>query len=139
MQILDTNDIISFLGKSYSGDLHFLWECLQVAVMEHWGKQSDPGSLCNLCSLINRTLVDKAAKTFSIEDEFVVHAFKAHLLAAICTHLNMKAHWNGCHQLQSLSWNNVSCLKMLTLENAHKSKLRENAHKSKLRENAHNS
>ena len=79
-------DTKAFLCKSYSGDI---WECLRVAVMEHWGKQSDPGSLCNLRSLINHTLVDKAAQTFSIADEFVVHAFKVHLLAAICTHVNM--------------------------------------------------
>ena len=72
--------------------------------MEHWGKQSDPGSLCNLRSLINRTLVDKAAKTFSIADEFVVHAFKVHLLAAICTHLNMSSVSEPVQHESSLEW-----------------------------------
>lgn len=104
MQILDTNDTISFLCISYSRDFHFLWECLQVAVMEHYGKQSDPGSLCNLRSLINRTLVDKAAKTFSNADESVVHAFKVHLLAAICTHLNMSSVSKPVEHESSLEW-----------------------------------
>ena len=76
----------------------------QVAVMEHYGKQSDPGSLCNLRSLINRTLVDKAAKTFSNADESVVHAFKVHLLAAICTHLNMSSVSKPVEHESSLEW-----------------------------------
>ena len=72
--------------------------------MEHWGKQSEPGSLSNLRSYINRTLVDKAAKKFSVGDEFLVHAFKAHLLAAICTSLNISSVSDPIQHEKSLEW-----------------------------------
>lgn len=83
--------------------------------MEHWGKQSDPGSLSNLRCLINRTLVDKSAKTFSVADEFVVHAFKAHLLAAICTHLNVSSPSEPIDHESSLEW--LSSLAKSVVEN----------------------
>ena len=83
--------------------------------MEHWGKQSDPGSLSNLRCLINHTLVDKSAKTFSVADEFVVHAFKAHLLAAICTHLNVYSPSEPIDHESSLEW--LSSLAKSVVEN----------------------
>ena len=41
--------------------------------------------LCNMREQINRKLVDKKVKVFSIGDEFLLHAFKAHLTARVCT------------------------------------------------------
>ena len=38
---------------------------------------------------IHRGLVDKAGKTFNIADEFVTHSVRAHMIAAICSHLGM--------------------------------------------------
>lgn len=75
-----------------------------MVLMEHWGKQSEPGSLSNLHSYINRTVVDKAGKKFSVADEFLVHAFKAHLLAAICNHLNVLSPSEPVPHKESLEW-----------------------------------
>ena len=68
-----------------AGDFHFLWECLRVLYMILWGTPAQPGSLCNLRELLNRKQVDKAVKVFSTGDEFLLHCFKAHLKARICT------------------------------------------------------
>ena len=57
--------------------------------MEYWSIPSNPGALSNLREYINCTQVDKAGKRFSVADEFIIHAFKAHFIAAICTHLNI--------------------------------------------------
>ena len=74
---------------SHVGDFHFLWECAKVILMAFWGKVGQPGSLCNLRNYVNRNLVDKTGKTFSVTDEFLLHAFKAHLMAAICEELSL--------------------------------------------------
>lgn len=86
------------------GDFHFLWECLKVVMETFWGKPSQPGSLCNLKEIINRKQVEKTAKNFSIADEFIIHAFKSHLVASICNILKIEN--ASCiipHQL-SLCW-----------------------------------
>ena len=72
-----------------TGDFHFLWECLRALFVIFWGTPSHPGSLCNIREFINRKQVDKGVSTFNIADEFVLHAFKAHLLASICNHLDI--------------------------------------------------
>lgn len=72
------------------GDFHFLWECLKVIIEHYWGKPAHHGSLCNLKEVISRKQVDKKAKNFSVADEFVLHAFKSHMIAAICNILNVK-------------------------------------------------
>ena len=64
--------------------------------MEHWGKQSDPGLLSNLRCLINRTLVDKSAKTFS-------------------THLNVSSPSEPIDHESSLEW--LSSLAKSVVEN----------------------
>ena len=56
---------------------------MKTVVETFWGSVALSGSLCNLREKVNRTQLDKNAKTFSIADEFVVHALKAHLLAAV--------------------------------------------------------
>ena len=75
----------------YSGDFHFLWECLRSVFIMFWGSPAHIGSLCNLREYIQRTGVDKAVKVFNRGDEFLVHAFKSHLLAAICTQLSIQS------------------------------------------------
>ena len=52
------------------GDFHFLWECARVLLLAFWGKVNEP--LCNLRNRVNRNLVDKQGKTFSVTDEFSI-------------------------------------------------------------------
>ena len=56
-----------------------------------WGDPSLPGSLCNIREYINRKQVDKGVKVFNVGDEFITHAFRAHLIASICCHLKLKS------------------------------------------------
>ena len=46
-------------------------------------------SLCNAREYISRRQVSKDVKVFSVGDEFVLHFFKAHLVASICTILRI--------------------------------------------------
>ena len=86
------------------GDFHFLWECARVILLAFWGKVNDPGSLCNLRNCINRNLVDKQGKTFSVTDEFICHAFEAHLTAAICEELQLESPEDDIPHELSLNW-----------------------------------
>ena len=54
-----------------------------------WGSPSHVGSLCNIRELVRRVQVDKKGKVFNVCDEFLLHVFKSHLLAAICTQLHI--------------------------------------------------
>ena len=63
-------------------DFHFLCECLKVIFEIFWGSPSQQGSLQ---FERNRNHVDKAAKVFSVADEFLVHVFKAYLSVSVCT------------------------------------------------------
>ena len=56
-----------------------------------WGDPTIPGSLCQLREYIRRVQVDKGVKYFNVGDEFLLHAFKGHLLAAICNSLSVEA------------------------------------------------
>ena len=49
-----------------------------------------PGSLCNLREQLNRKQIDKVVKVFNTGDEFLLHCFKAHLKARICTLLHFR-------------------------------------------------
>ena len=73
------------------GDFHFLWECACVLLLAFWGKVNEPGSLCNIRNRVNRNLVDKQGKTFSVTDEFICHVFEAHLTACICEELELQS------------------------------------------------
>ena len=75
---------IEMINITLSGDFHFLWECLRVVFTIFWGAPSENGSLCSMRELIQRKLVTKAVKVFNIGDEFLLHTFKAHLIARIC-------------------------------------------------------
>ena len=59
----------------------------RVLLLAFWGKVNQPGSLCNLRS----HLVDKLGNTFSVTDEFICHAFEAHLSAAVCEELSIES------------------------------------------------
>lgn len=59
--------------------------------MVFWGSPNHIGSLCNLREYVRRVQVDKNGKVFNVCDEFILHAFKSHLLAAICTQLKLQS------------------------------------------------
>jgi len=86
------------------GDFHFVWECLRVVFTIFWGSPSQIGSLCNLREYVQRLQVDKSVKTFNTGDEFVVHAFKGHLMAAVCTILKVNSAQDPVPHDSSLEW-----------------------------------
>ena len=89
IHFLHVYSIDLYASSSILGDFHFLWECLGVVFTMFWGSPAQPGSLCNLREFIRRTQVNKTAKVFNVGDEFLVHAFKAHLVAGILVKLNI--------------------------------------------------
>ena len=56
-----------------------------------WGSPSITGSLCQLREYVRRVQVDKDVKCFNVGDEFLLHVFKAHFSAALCTQLKLKS------------------------------------------------
>ena len=69
-----------------------------------WGSPAQIGSLCNLREYVQRLQVDKSVKTFNTGDEFVVHAFKGHLMAAVCTILKVNSPQDLIAHDSSLEW-----------------------------------
>ena len=69
-----------------------------------WGSVTQSGSICNLRELVNRTQLDKGAKTFSITDEVVIHALKANLLAAVYTMYNISSRDQSITHEVSAQW-----------------------------------
>ncbi len=57
-----------------------------------WGTPAQSGSLCNLREVIRRRSVDKGVKVFNVGDEFLMHAFKNHLISSIMTNLKIDDH-----------------------------------------------
>jgi hypothetical protein len=88
----------------HSGDFHFLWECQKALLMMHWGSPTQAGSLCNIRELIRRVQVDKAGKAFIVCDEFLLHAYKGHLIAAICTVLHIDTPEATIEHESTLQW-----------------------------------
>ena len=76
MQKYTCTSIHMCLHYQYTGDFHFLWECLRVVYTIFWGSPAQPGSLCHLREQVNRKQVDKAVKVFNVGDEFLLHCFK---------------------------------------------------------------
>ena len=72
--------------------------------MMHWGTPTQVGSLCNIRELIRRVQVDKAGKVFNVCDEFLLHAYKSHLIAAICTELNIDSPEADIEHDPTLHW-----------------------------------
>lgn len=87
-----------------TGDFHFLWECLRVIFTIFWGTPSDIGSMCNIREFISRKLVTKNVKVFNIGDEFLIHAFKAHFMARICSILHINSPEATILHPVSLDW-----------------------------------
>ena len=87
-----------------TGDFHFLWECLKVIFMIFWEPHVNHGSLSCMRDRISHKQVDKSVKVFSIGDEFLVHTFKAHLAARICTIFKLKAVSDDIPHEHSLQW-----------------------------------
>ena len=75
-----------------------------MIVDTYWGQPSLTGSLCHLREYINRLTVDRKAKTFSIADEFVLHTFRAHVLAAICDQLHIQSPSDPVAHDPTLEW-----------------------------------
>ena len=69
-----------------------------------WGTPSQPGCLCNLREIIRRTQVDKTGKVFNVGDEFVVHAFRAHLTAGILHNFGVKNTCDPIRHTTSKEW-----------------------------------
>ena len=69
-----------------------------------WGTPSQSGSLSNLREIARRTQVEKSVKIFNVGDEFLLHAFKAHLSAQICHLLNIKTPADKIDHPRSLQW-----------------------------------
>ena len=86
-----------------TGDFHFLWECLRVLFNIFWGTPSDTGSLCNMRKFIGRKQVNKAVKVFNVGDEFILHCFKAHFTARICTILGITSS-DDIEHTKNLEW-----------------------------------
>ena len=97
-------DIIMYMYIHTVGDFHFLWECLRVIFLIFWGTPAQAGSLCNLRELIRRVHVDKGVKVFSVGDEFVLHAFRAHLTAGILTQLKLKGTTDSIPHTYTKEW-----------------------------------
>ena len=69
-----------------------------------WGSPIHIGSLCNLREYVRRVQVDKNGKVFNVCDEFILYAFKSHLLAAICTQLKLQSLDTPIVHDQNLQW-----------------------------------
>ena len=69
-----------------------------------WGTPAQHGSLSNMREIVRRVQVDKGVKVFNIGDEFLVHSFKAHLLASICSLLKVNSTSEVIQHENSLDW-----------------------------------
>ena len=69
-----------------------------------WGTLLETGSLCNARDFICRKLVNKAVKVFSIGDEFLLHTFRAHLIARICTIFSIASPSEDIEHTPNLQW-----------------------------------
>ena len=81
-----------------------MWECLKLVIEAFWGSITTPGSVCNLREQIHRHKLDKHATKFSIADEFVQHAFEAHLRAHIYTFFGINSPTDPISHECSLQW-----------------------------------
>ena len=87
-----------------TGDFHFLWECLRVVFTIFWGTPSETGSLCNMREFVNRKLVTKTIKVFNVGDELLIHCFKAHFIASICSILGVTSPADHIEHPADLEW-----------------------------------
>ena len=102
-----------YMYYTHIGDFHFLWECLRVVFSIFWGNPSLQGSLCNMREVINRKQVDKKVKVFSVGDEFLLHAFKAHLTARVCTLFNINSPADNIQHPCSMQWLHTTAQRLM--------------------------
>ena len=95
---------VIYLINTCTGDFHFLWECLRVIFAIFWGSPSLPGSLCNLREVIRRSQVDKSVKVFNVGDEFLVHAFRSHLMTGVIHQLHIHTSTDEIPHEKSSRW-----------------------------------
>lgn len=69
-----------------------------------WGTPSETGSLCNVRELICRKLVKKDVKVFNVGDEFLLHTFRAHLTARICSIFSIASPSEDIEHTPNLQW-----------------------------------
>ena len=82
--------------------------------MMFWGKPAQPGSLCNLREIVRRVQVDKGVKVFNVGDEFLMHAFRAHLTAGILTQLKLTSTSDPLEHTESSEWLHQTAQKLVT-------------------------
>ena len=99
-----------------TGDFHFLWECLQVIFR---GTLAEHGSLCNVREQIRQNQVDKDVKVFSVGGEFVIHSFKVHLKARICTIFGLQSASDIIPHEKSLAWLQSTAEELVTETDAY--------------------
>ena len=75
-----------------------------MIVSMFWGSPSQPGSLCNLREIVQRTHVDKVVKVFNVGDEFLLHKFKAHLIAGIIHKFEISSSSDAIEHVISKKW-----------------------------------
>ncbi len=68
------------------------------------GTPAQHGSLSNMREHVRRLQVDKGVKVFNVGDEFLMHAFKAHLVASVSSLLNVKPASDAIPHENSLQW-----------------------------------
>ena len=67
-------------------------------------KPSYQGSLCNLREVSGRIQVNKAVKVFNVGDEFLMHAYRAHLKAGILTQLSLTSTSDHLEHPETSEW-----------------------------------
>ena len=93
-------------------DFHFLPECVVYQIL--WSTPAQPGSLCNLREIAQRTQVSKAVELFNAADEFLVHAFKNHLIASMLRELSIKMESEPIHHSISRQWLDDTATKIVS-------------------------
>lgn len=77
---------------------------MRVVFSVFWGSPAQIGSICNLRDVIHRTQVDKGVKVFNVGDEFLVHTFKAHLVASVTSQLNISKPTDTINHPSTKQW-----------------------------------
>ena len=114
MGIRQNNNIHQIKIIYLVGDFHFLWECLRVVFDIFWGTPAQHGSLSNMREHLQRLQVDKGVKVFNVGDEFLIHVFKAHLVASVCSLLNITSVSDTIAHDNSLEWLRSTAERLVT-------------------------
>ena len=77
---------------------------VSVSYSSYFGVHQFKFGHCNMREHLRRLRVNKAVKVFNTCDEFLIHMFKAHFAASICTHLNIEDTTANIEHQSSLHW-----------------------------------